>query len=174
MSATDRKRAEELLHLARTATAANSAGENPEAALLIAEAQVHATLAVAQALEPVEWAEPVQPTSEPTVWAYRIVIDHDPAPKSKFHLPLHQIPPHYWTELAFNVDPRDYPEWVPKDLYMRVMKMEILRNPVPCREVEANVYGLVDAEDIVRKLGEWGVRAHIERAPIHTGWEVVA
>jgi len=37
--------AERLLGLAATATCANSAGENPEAALLIAEAQVHAMLA---------------------------------------------------------------------------------------------------------------------------------
>jgi hypothetical protein len=174
MSTSDRKRAEELLHIANTATAANHDGENPEAALLIAEAQVHATLAVAQALEPAEWAEPAKPTGEPTVWAYRVVIDHDPARESSFHLPLHQIPHHFWLQYAFKVDPKDYPKWIPQDLYTRVMTVQFIVDRVPFRDVEADVYGLSDAEDTVRKLGEWGVRAHIERAPINTEWEAIA
>jgi hypothetical protein len=109
MSTTDRQRAEELLHIANTATTANSQGENPEAALLIAEAQVHATLAVAQALEPAEWVEPAKPTG----WVYRVTVDAYPTEGGH---PFASLTATYWHKIIDDYNTGDAPYWVPEDL----------------------------------------------------------
>jgi hypothetical protein len=190
MSATDRQRAEELLHIANTATAANHDGENPEAALLIAEAQVHATLAVAQALEPAEWAAPAKPTG----WVYRITVDKYPTEDGK---PFDKQAPDLWMNIVHNhldTGADDNPEWVPAHLeewmYLwsddpysiadegpRIGKTvydndnrPMLKIPVLRRRhwlSRSTALGIVDG------LRDWGCDVRLERCPLNA-WEAIA
>lgn len=187
-----RFRAEELLHIANTATVTNHDGENPEGALLIAEAQVHATLAVAQALEPAEWAAPAKPTG----WVYRITVDKYPTPDGRPF--IDQSESFYMEQVYLHANPDEgemapwlpesFGEWIYTDEYpsepAKVGRTiwdggdeyhgnsghPILKVPFTRRR---HWLSASTARGIVAGLREWGAEVRLERCPLDA-WEVVA